>query len=86
MSQIIVELAERDWSKLEILHIDQVAESCGKYDEGKCNSPQNLPDGGNGLCLTFACPIATELDEEDSRWKEYESSDYMIVHSKFLDT
>lgn len=77
------------WPDLECMHIDCLARECGMFTSAieenngyGCRATQNAE--APGCCHTFACPIATECDEEDPQWCDtYSPGDWMIVHSRF---
>jgi len=77
------------WHELECMHIDRLTQECGMFTSDTsenngygCQAAQNTE--APGCCYTFACPIATECDEEDPHWCDtYSPGDWMIVHSRF---
>jgi len=78
---------------LKITTIDGISSECGMlYDPREiggltwngCRAVQNMAEG---TCHTYSCPLAHEIDEEDYQWtKDMEGGNYMLQHSKFIDS
>ncbi len=79
----------KPWKDLECMHIDSLRQECGMFTSATeenngygCLAPQNTE--APGCCQAFACPIATECDDEDAQWTDTCSEwEWMIVHSRF---
>jgi len=83
---------ESEWQLLEVVHIDALVQTCGMFDSESdlnngygCRSTHNTETPGR--CYTFSCPIATEIDDEDTEWNDCISeATWLRVHSKFATT
>lgn len=88
LDRVVIPIA-KPWGQLEIMHIDNLTEECGMFTTNTelnsgygCLAKQNTEHPG--CCYSFACPIATEADEEDSQWNScFSPGEWMIVHSEF---
>ncbi len=82
------------WNKLPIVTIEALSDECGMFYDpigsgvfgrNGCKSAQNIE--GEGLCYSFTCPLADEMDNETPGWNEEEmdKGEYMLQHSKFAE-